>query len=246
MSAHQLYCFLRFQVNTKDAISFLVFLLNRFPFTSKFDLNLSVSCFVGLDARQTLSGFVTQVPNNNNNSQTSTSQQQLIKFTKAQQKKNDSSTQTAQLVTSTITPTLTNHTITIHANSQHQQLQNNHLMQNGQTNKFPSTTTIMIPANSNQMKGSHLNANGEVVWSCPSCKTACKTATELQNHLSVHTKTEKSVPCEQCGKLFQSQERVKIHVKVAHGNRSAVCPICGSSFCKLIFEMKFNNLLVPV
>lgn len=166
--------------------------------------------------------------------------------------KSESSTQTNHLISSALNSSnLANHTITI----QHQQIPNTHLqMQNGQkanTAGFPSTATIMIPANSAQLKASNqLNNQGELVWTCPSCKSPCKTATELQSHLNVHIQAaakanaEKTVPCSVCGKLFSSQERVKIHIKVAHGSKSSQCTVCGSAFayrCKLADHMRTHT-----
>ncbi|KPL94042.1 hypothetical protein QR98_0001050 [Sarcoptes scabiei] len=37
-----------------------------------------------------------------------------------------------------------------------------------------------------------------------------------KNDQSVHMKKDKSVPCQECGKLFANAERVRVHVKVAH------------------------------
>ncbi|RWS08137.1 Zinc finger protein 214-like protein [Dinothrombium tinctorium] len=82
------------------------------------------------------------------------------------------------------------------------------------------------------------------LWPCPACKTPCKSASELQAHLGQHTKTEKTVPCQQCGKLFANAERVRIHIRVAHGEKSCACEICGSGFsyrCKLLDHMRTHT-----
>ncbi|XP_074596029.1 uncharacterized protein LOC141851220 [Brevipalpus obovatus] len=55
---------------------------------------------------------------------------------------------------------------------------------------------------------------------------------------------EKTVPCQQCGKLFATQERVKIHIRVTHGVKPACCEVCGSMFsyrCKLIDHMRTHT-----
>lgn len=92
----------------------------------------------------------------------------------------------------------------------------------------------------------HHNNHGPAgPWPCPACKTlSFKSASELQAHLSAHTKAEKSVPCNTCGKLFTSQERVRIHIRVAHGEKSCACEICGSGFsyrCKLLDHMRTHT-----
>ncbi|GFV49734.1 zinc finger protein 214 [Trichonephila clavipes] len=81
-------------------------------------------------------------------------------------------------------------------------------------------------------------------WPCPSCKVPFKQASELQAHLSAHTKGEKTVPCDICGKYFASGDRVRIHVKSAHGEKSCACDICGSGFsyrCKLLDHMRTHT-----
>lgn len=82
------------------------------------------------------------------------------------------------------------------------------------------------------------------LWPCPSCKVPFKAASELQVHLSAHTKGERTVPCQICGKYFVSLERVRIHIRAAHGEKSCSCDICGSGFsyrCKLLDHMRTHT-----
>ncbi|XP_074602508.1 uncharacterized protein LOC141856146 [Brevipalpus obovatus] len=107
--------------------------------------------------------------------------------------------------------------------------------------------TIIIPASpatTAQVRNTHTVQYKSVTWTCPQCQIPFKTASELQGHLSAHTKQEKSVPCQQCGKLFASAERVRIHIRAAHGEKSCACEICGSGFsyrCKLLDHMRTHT-----
>ncbi|XP_070382575.1 zinc finger protein 316-like isoform X3 [Dermacentor albipictus] len=88
---------------------------------------------------------------------------------------------------------------------------------------------------------------GDKLWPCPSCKVPFKAASELQQHLGQHTRSERAVgavPCEVCGKLFASAERVRAHVRAAHGEKACACDICGSGFsyrCKLLDHMRTHT-----
>ncbi|KAI7697838.1 Gastrula zinc finger protein XlCGF26.1 [Sarcoptes scabiei] len=65
-----------------------------------------------------------------------------------------------------------------------------------------------------------------------------------KNDQSVHMKKDKSVPCQECGKLFANAERVRVHVKVAHGEKTCSCTICGCGFsyrCKLLNHMRTHT-----
>lgn len=89
------------------------------------------------------------------------------------------------------------------------------------------------------------------LWPCPSCKVPFKAASELQQHLGQHTRGEQrsggnvpSVPCEVCGKLFATVDRVRAHVRAAHGEKACACDICGSGFsyrCKLLDHMRTHT-----
>ncbi|XP_029838561.1 zinc finger protein 239 isoform X2 [Ixodes scapularis] len=88
---------------------------------------------------------------------------------------------------------------------------------------------------------------GEKLWPCPSCKVPFKAASELQQHLGQHARSERAagaVPCEVCGKLFASAERVRAHVRASHGEKACACDICGSGFsyrCKLLDHMRTHT-----
>lgn len=52
------------------------------------------------------------------------------------------------------------------------------------------------------------------------------------------------MPCQECGKLFASAERVRVHVRVAHGEKTCACDICGCGFsyrCKLMNHMRTHT-----
>lgn len=91
------------------------------------------------------------------------------------------------------------------------------------------------------------DSKGDKLWPCPSCKVPFKAASELQQHLGQHTRSERAVgavPCEVCGKLFASAERVRAHVRAAHGEKACACDICGSGFsyrCKLLDHMRTHT-----
>jgi len=114
--------------------------------------------------------------------------------------------------------------------------------------------TILVPVTAltrahgrSSMNGTGListTQSNAIQWVCPACNIPFKTASGLQSHLSAHTKAESSVPCPHCGKKFVSSKRVRIHIKVEHGEKSCSCEVCGASFtyrCKLLDHMRTHS-----
>ncbi|XP_022667038.1 transcription factor Sp3-like isoform X5 [Varroa destructor] len=104
------------------------------------------------------------------------------------------------------------------------------------------------------------SATPEKPWPCPSCKIPFASAIELQAHLTTHTqkpgqvKVEgRNIPCEVCGKLFATQDRMKAHMRSAHqADKNCSCSICGSGGvcpqsagfsyrCKLLDHMRSHS-----
>jgi len=92
--------------------------------------------------------------------------------------------------------------------------------------------------------------NGEKSWPCPSCRIPFASAIELQAHLATHTQKPgqvegRNIPCEVCGRLFATQERMKAHMRSAHQtDKNCSCSICGSGFsyrCKLLDHMRTHS-----
>ncbi|XP_076354768.1 uncharacterized protein LOC143249175 isoform X3 [Tachypleus tridentatus] len=75
------------------------------------------------------------------------------------------------------------------------------------------------------------------LWPCPACQVSFKTASDLQAHLSHHTKDDRTTPCEICDKL-------EIHIPSSQEQKSCSCGICGSGFsyhCKLLDHMRTHT-----
>ncbi|OQR68173.1 hypothetical protein BIW11_13068, partial [Tropilaelaps mercedesae] len=94
------------------------------------------------------------------------------------------------------------------------------------------------------------SATPEKPWPCPSCKIPFASAIELQAHLTTHTQKPgqvegRNIPCEVCGKLFATQDRMKAHMRSAHqADKNCSCSICGSGFsyrCKLLDHMRSHS-----
>lgn len=73
---------------------------------------------------------------------------------------------------------------------------------------------------------------------------AAVTKSKSHGRSSSSSGNEKTVPCTECGKMFSSIQRVRIHCKNTHGEKPCSCEICGNEFsyrCKLVNHMRIHT-----
>ena len=168
-------------------------------------------------------------------SQSQQSQHSQHSTSKIKQQRNSQNCNQTQTGTHLLTTAIAFPGNPLQHNSQTQQ----HLQPQQQQHAILIPATASAASQVRNVSSVSFNNTTITVWPCPACKIPYKSASELQAHLryyslyvmsehlinikyivSNHTKQEKSVPCNQCGKLFASAERVRIHVRVAHGEKS--------------------------
>lgn len=107
----------------------------------------------------------------------------------------------------------------------------------GHPNHFNATSTNNAAQGSQQQQQQQQPSHNQTQFNHAANVTAKKDS-------SVHMKKDKSVPCNVCGKLFTTPDRVRVHVRVAHGEKTCSCEICGCGFsyrCKLVNHMRTHT-----
>ena len=81
----------------------------------------------------------------------------------------------------------------------------------------------------------HIKAHEQNVhFDCNFCGKTIYDERDFKNHLKKHKAGpwKKNIACQECDKMFHSNERLKAHMFIHSGKKEYKCRLCGSEFCK--------------